>query len=411
MNRDGSQGDAQDPASQAHVEAVVRTIDARVDREMRRRPPQPPRLAGIPSAGEGAARRFARLSAIGLACAAAVVALLWLRRPAPGPGDQTLTYTVNGQPPAQGGYVTSEVTSEPLLSFSDGTRVRLARRTRGRVVELARRGARIALEDGVADVEVVHRPGAQWVFEAGPFVIAVHGTAFSLGWSARDARLDLKMRSGVVSVAGPVPGGELELKAGQSLALTVGRDAPARIEGPPDGPGLSPPAAESSSGARPARREIKLDWATRLANGDSAGIVGEARRRGVAWVLESSSSADLSALADAARFQRDGELARQALRAQRRRFAGSPRAAEASFLLGRLEDETDSGRARALAWYDRYLKEAPDGTYVSEALGRQMLVLEETGQHAAAAVIAADYLRRFAGGTYAHAARAILRAR
>ncbi|MES1208761.1 MAG: hypothetical protein ABUS79_22725, partial [Pseudomonadota bacterium] len=156
---------------------------------------------------------------------------------------------------------------------------------------------------------------------------------------------------------------------------------------------------------------VRPDWATRLANGDAAGIVGEARRRGVGWVLESSSSADLAILADAARFQRDGELARQALLAQRRRFAGSPRAAEASFLLGRLEDETDSGRARALDWYDRYLKEAPHGTYVSEALGRQMLVLEETGQHGAAAVIAGDYLRRFSGGTYAHAARAILRAR
>ena len=118
-----------------------------------------------------------------------------------------------------------------------------------------------------------------------------------------------------------------------------------------------------------------------------------------------------AALADAARFQRDGELARQALLAQRRRFAGSARAAEASFLLGRLEDATDSGHARALEWYDRYMKEAPHGTYVSEALGREMLVLEETGQHSAAAVIAANYLRRFSGGTYAHAARAILRAR
>lgn len=410
MNRDGTQDDALEPAAQAHVDAVVRTIDARVDREMRRRPPQPPRLAGSPAAGAVAIRRFVTLSAVSLACAAAVVALLWARRPARGIADQTLTYTVNGQPPAQGGYVASEVTTEPLLSFSDGTRVRLARHTRGRVVELARRGARIALEDGVADVEVVHRPGAQWVFEAGPFVIAVHGTAFSLGWSAREARLDLRMRSGVVSVAGPVPGGELELKAGQSLALTVGREAAFRAEVPPDGPGLSPPGAESSR-ARPARRDVKLDWATRLANGDSAGIVSDARRRGVASVLESSSSADLSALADAARFQRDGELARLALRAQRRRFAGSPRAAEASFLLGRLEDETASGRARALDWYDRYLKEAPHGTYVPEALGRQMLVLEETGQHDAAAVIAADYLRRFSGGTYAHAARAILHAR
>ncbi|MES1208762.1 MAG: FecR domain-containing protein, partial [Pseudomonadota bacterium] len=245
MNRNNMEAGALDPQAQAHVEAVVRTIDARVDREMRRRPPQPPRLARTTDAR--AVRRFVALSTVSLACAAAVVALLWVRRPAPGLTDTTLTYTVNGQPPAQGGYVASEVTTEPVLSFSDGTRVRLARRTRGRVVELARRGARIALEDGAADVEVVHRPGAQWVFEAGPFVIAVHGTAFSLGWSARDARLDLKMRTGVVSVAGPVPGGEIELRAGQSLALTVGRDAPSKIDPAAEAPGLSPPAAANPS--------------------------------------------------------------------------------------------------------------------------------------------------------------------
>ncbi|MES1209977.1 MAG: hypothetical protein ABUS79_28915, partial [Pseudomonadota bacterium] len=354
MSGNDMEGDVLDPHAQQHVEAIVRTIDAQVAREMRRRPPQPPRFLGAPAGG--LARRFLTVSTV-VACAAAAAALLWVRRPASGPADQTLTYTVNGQPPAQGGYV--------------GTRVRWARHTRGRVVELARRGARVALEDGVADVEVVHRPGAQWVFEAGPFVIAVHGTAFSLGWSARDTRLDLKMRSGVVTVTGPVAGGEIELRAGQSLALTVGREGPSRTDLSAEGPGLSPPPAAESARARPARREVKPDWATRLANGEAAGIVGEARRRGVARVLESSSSAELAALADAARFERDGELARQALLAQRRRFAGSERATEASFLLGRLEDETDSGRARALDWYDRYLKEAPRGTYVSEALGRQ----------------------------------------
>ena len=68
------------------------------------------------------------------------------------------------------------------------------------------------------------------------------------------------------------------------------------------------------------------------------------------------------------------------------------------------------GARRALGWYDRYLLEAPRGAYVSEALGRKMMVLERTDRQAEATVIAADYLRRFPGGTYSHAAQALVRA-
>ena len=57
------------------------------------------------------------------------------------------------------------------------------------------------------------------------------------------------------------------------------------------------------------------------------------------------------------------------------KMPSSSRAAEASFLLGRLDDES-AGGASALAWYDRYLAEAPAGAYVSEALGRKMMALE-----------------------------------
>jgi hypothetical protein len=38
-----------------------------------------------------------------------------------------------------------------------------------------------------------------------------------------------------------------------------------------------------------------------------------------------------------------------------------------------------------------------------------MMVLERTNRHTEATAIAADYLRRFPGGTYAHAAQALTR--
>jgi hypothetical protein len=148
-------------------------------------------------------------------------------------------------------------------------------------------------------------------------------------------------------------------------------------------------------------------WSERLADGGAAGILAEAQRRGVASVLARASSEDLAALADAARFRKQDELARRVLLAQRRRFPGTLRAEEASFLLGRLADGPAGRDPDALAWYDRYLREAPAGAYAAEAMGRMMLVLEREQRTEEARTLAADYLRRFPQGVYARAARAV----
>jgi TolA-binding protein len=323
-----------------------------------------------------------------------------------------LTYTISGGAPVPGGYIEpAPAAAAPTLSFSDGTRIQMAPESRGRVVETWRHGGRIALEDGRAHVDVAHRPSARWVFEAGPFLINVKGTAFSFGWSGRDARFDVQMESGVVSVTGPVSGGEIVLRAGQKLAIGL-RDqpaappsgsVPARDEAPPPASAAPPPAGGSAGHWSPER------WGTRLAEGRADLIVADARRIGLARVLERSNSEELAALANAARYQHDDALARRVLLTQRRRFPSSSRASEASFLLGRLDDESGGDIGGALRWYDRYLAEAPGGAYVSEALGRKMMALQRSKRHEQAAEIAADYLRRFPAGTYAHAARALVR--
>jgi hypothetical protein len=338
----------------------------------------------------------------------------------------SLTYALDGVP-AQG--VGSDIraaaagssTQPSVLAFSDGTRIQMAAEARGRVVALDRNGGRIALEDGRAHVQVVHRPEARWVFEAGPFTIHVHGTEFSFGWNARASHFDLKMDSGVVSVTGPVSGGEIYLRAGETLSIGLAERtaaaAPVSVPHTADvaarPPADRPPAvAEAPRAVRP---RASASWVGLLADGEAAAIVADAERRGVDRALADCTSEELGALADAARFQRNDGLARKALLAQRRRFPTSVRAAEASFLLGRLDDESgrggQDGPQRALAWYDRYLAEARGGAYVSEALGRKMMVLERSGRRTDAATIAADYLRRFPKGTYAHAAEALVDAR
>jgi TolA-binding protein len=219
------------------------------------------------------------------------------------------------------------------------------------------------------------------------------------------------MESGVVSVTGPVSGGEIVLRAGQKLAIGLRDQPPAPTAGsppardePPPPPSTQPPPAGGSVGHWSPER-----WGTRLAEGRADLIVADARRIGLARVLDKSSSEELAALANAARYQHDDALARRVLLTQRRRFPRSSRASEASFLLGRLDDESGGDIGAALGWYDRYLAEAPGGAYVSEALGRKMMALQRSKRHEQAAGIAADYLRRFPAGTYAHAARALVR--
>jgi len=362
--------------------------------------------------------RTRRLVLAAVSCAAAAGVWGFWVQPRLSRQAQALTYTIDGDLPHQGGSIAAEISAEPVLAFSDGTRVQLAAHAHGRVVDLNRHGARIALDDGKANVEVAHRPGAQWFFEAGPFLVTVHGTAFSLGWNARNARLEVQMRSGVVSVTGPVSGGEIVLRGGQTLSLSLHDGETPKPAIDQQEPAAEPPPSATiatqanGSGSATARPSVQirpgLDWTAKLADGQAAAIVADAKRRGIAAILSVSSSEEIAALADAARFERDEGLARRALLAQRHRFPASGRAAEASFLLGRIDDRSDVSSTRALAWYDRYLSEAPAGPYVSEALGRKMMVLERAGRQAEATRIARDYLQRFPGGTYAHAAQALV---
>jgi hypothetical protein len=372
------------------------------------------RLHALRARAARARKRNLALAALGCAVVA-VGAVGFLLRPLRGEEQASaapLTYTISGGARVPGGYIEPATAAvPPTLSFSDGTRIQMAPESRGRVVETWQKGGRVALEDGRAHVDVAHRPGARWVFEAGPFLISVRGTAFSFGWSGRDGRFEVQMESGVVSVTGPVSGGEIVLRAGQKLAIGLRDETPAPVAGSapasdetPATPSTQPPAAGGPVGHWSPER-----WATRLAEGRADLIVADARRIGIAKVLGGGSSEELAALASAARYQRDDALARRVLLTQRRRFPTSVRAREASFLLGRLEDESGGGAGAALGWYDRYLAEAPDGAYVSEALGRKMMALQRSKQQGRAAEIAADYLRRFPAGTYAHAARALVR--
>ena len=380
--------------------------------------------------------RLFRLSVagVGVGAVACAVWLVFFAAKVAVPRTESLSYRVEGGEIVDGGYLRSLGSAGVKLRFTEGSELEFHAGARGRLRSVDANGARFAIERGTASVQVAHRPGAHWLVDAGPFLIAVKGTTFTVAWDATGEQLDVRMEQGTVSVTGPLSEGAITVSAGQRLAINLPRrevvlrdvegaaaSHPAMApvspepERTPTKHGLDGEPGDSAGGATGRRLGARArgavasprNWAAALVVGDADSILRDVERRGLARCLAEASGEDLSALADAARYRRRDSIAKEALLAQRSRFPGSARARDAGFLLGRLEEVREGGRSKALSWYERYLEEAPAGAYASEALGREMIVTQDLIGFAAAQRVAEDYLRRFPTGTYAGAARAL----
>jgi ferric-dicitrate binding protein FerR (iron transport regulator) len=380
-------------------------------------------------ASRGSRRRRRRLGlAFGLAAASATAAWVGVRRHVP--AETALTFVVTGAPLAAGGYVSTTPEAAAQIAFSDGSSVGLRPRSRARVAEVDARGGRVLLEEGKARVQVTPRPKARWSVEAGPYTVRVTGTVFDVAWSGGTEVFEVRMAKGSVVVTGPLATHGIRLDAGQHLSANT-RDGKIALDGVetaagPDaeGPVLAPAgggepeptvtapkrkAATRRSTAAPIETGESGPWARLLAKGAFRDVVRAAEGEGISEVLARAPRGELSALANAARYQRRTELARQALFAERGRFPGSREAREAAFYLGGLseEDSDPSGLADALSWYDVYLGEERRGVYAMQALGRKMTVVQRLRGPAAARPIALGYLEQYPDGPYAELARTI----
>jgi len=335
---------------------------------------------------------------------------------------RSLGYSLKGGHVDRDGVIELDPGAQAMIRFSDGSDVSLAPGTHASLRDVDGHGAFVSVGGGSAYVDVTPRPEARWSFEAGPFLIDVTGTAFRFAWDPDGQELDLRMDRGSVRVSGPLSGGALALHSGQRLIVRVRQgetvirerewSAPAEASAvaaapPPRSPETSTPTAPpSAGGAKPQEGFPEVSWQALVTGGHFEAVMRDVRRRGVDECIAGASSAELAALADAARYSRHDDIARRALVAERRRFPGSPSARDAAFLLGRLE-ETGQDAVRAIEWYEAYLRETPDGTYASDALGREMLLLQQTSMGARARAAADQYLSRFPAGPYAARARAI----
>jgi len=381
-------------------------------------------LTSFIAAGQARRHGLLRWSVVATATAAAcaVIGIVWLAHPHMPAAPPALSYQINGGSLVEGGYLRESAHAGIKLSFTEGTEFILMPGTRSRLRTVDNSGARIAIEQGTASFRVTPANERKWLIDVGPFLVTVKGTIFTVSWDASSERFDLQLQQGRVTVSGPVSGGDIALRAGQRLRVDLSRGETVITDQKPDEAWLEDWSAPSVPTAvtpkeRPAVASAgvaKLDgerrWAEALAAGHLDRILAEAERTGVKATLEKASSDDLLALADAARYRRRMDLARDALLAERRRFPGSPRSLDATFLLGRVEETSEIGMARAIEWYNEYLTRTPHGTYTSEALGRKMTLTTKLQGNDRARPIAEEYLRRFPNGTYAGPARALLRA-
>jgi hypothetical protein len=184
--------------------------------------------------------------------------------------------------------------------------------------------------------------------------------------------------------------------------------APSAVGGAPNGAnalgsliaGTAPAPSASASGSAKA-------WSKLIASGEFNALLLQANQRGIPACLQACSPAELSALADAARYTGKTELAEQSLRALRSRFVRAPEGRAAAFLLGRLR-EGQGAAQEARTWYDTYLSESRAGAYAAEALAGKMRTVTKTDGRAAAEPLAREYLKRYPAGVHAGTAHGIL---
>lgn len=342
-----------------------------------------------------------------------------------------LAFTVGtpGRPGVLGETVTAPGSSGTSLRFSEGSRIALDPAARVKVAGSTAKGAELVLEAGRAHVDIVPRTESAWRVQTGPFVVLVTGTRFDLDWNPATDRFSLALYEGKVTVSGCTFGtgkklvagerAEASCKAGkQSIApLSAGAKEAARSATPsePSVVAEREPAvvATPTNAAKPAHDAPHAaaakdgDWPSLARSGkygeayalaSSAGIVEECGRRGAGDVLLLGESARLTGHTD------DARLAYQAVR---RRFGGSPEAAQAAFNLGRLE--VRGGRKGASAgWFETYLREQPSGPLAQAALGRLLEARVELGDTRAARDTARSYLERYPAGPHADEARKVL---
>jgi transmembrane sensor len=326
------------------------------------------------------------------------------------------------------------------IRFSDGTLIELEPRARARVVELGRFGADIVIESGRAHIDVVpvrfRMPGERpWRVNLGPFGVEVNGTRFDVEWSPRTDEFALDLFEGTVRVSGCQDGHSVTLVAGQGVRASCSEQrwllvsaseaksltpasppnlrapvAPADEPGAAEPPPSAKPAPDARLPGRPTPRRAPSSaprsWQALALGGHYSAAFERALDAGFEAECERVTAADLALLGDTARLNGDAARAQAAYLAARRRFGGSQAAVQAAFALGRLTVTSD--RSAAIEWFERYLREAPEGPLAPAAHDWLFELVGDSNSPKRRRQLAKNYLEHRPDGAHAEEARRIL---
>ncbi len=324
--------------------------------------------------------------------------------------------------------------SSSAYVFNEGSEVYVEPGAKAHVEKATGHEAVVVLESGELTVRITSGKKNLWRFKAGPNQVVVRGTKFSMLWKPKTEALDVQVQEGKVEVH--TADGQLRyVTAGQRLSWTKPVEAAApppepvveeaepevRVAAPqapegekarakaasPTAPLTPTPSPTREEGA-PELRALVPEWKRQADAGHYARAVALVEEQGVDAALAGVSSDDLLLFADAARLARRSDLGRTALNLLRERFKGTPDSAEAAFRLGRLEFDAQH-LSDAGAWFDAYVKEAPEGPFATEAMGRRLDAWRRA-KDSRVGQAASDYLERFPKGAYAPLAQQVLEA-
>jgi len=408
-----------------------------------------------------------RRPALGFALTSAALVAIFLLWPFESDVPQ---YRAGNAPPSTrvNEWVNAPDTGMMPIVFSDGSTIHLSPGSRARVRRLSDKGAAVQLEHGEATVHVVHQNETHWSVEAGPFVVSVIGTRFRVRWEPSEEAFGLTVLDGAVRLSGPSgtrrvtrDNGEvranlrppapataeptIESKPTRAIEMSEPRRTsppnrePTRAHQPitePKTPSYRPPSGRlelklppkmpdvapdaTPPAAAPAVAETEPEpaaseqpapvpepaWEALAEEGAYEQLLSTLDPEQFKEAIWQGDENDLVNLAAAARRTGDAR-ARYIYSVVRSRFAGTDGAANAAFMIARMEFHADAPHAAA-NWLEIYLRERPRGRFAREAAGRLIEAYVHAGDTLGATDSAERYLARYPNGPHAALARSVL---